>query len=479
MKKPWKSTTLGTIAESQGGLVDGPFGSNLPASSYTESGVPVIRGSNLSLGGTHFKGDNFVFVSEETAKRLVRSLCLPDDIVFTKKGTLGQTGIVPDGGHDKFLLSSNQMRLRIDSQKALPLFVYYFVSSPMSRAKVIQDASITGVPKTNLAYLKDFPITLPTLAEQRAIANILGTLDDKIELNRRMNGTLEGMARAVFQSWFVDFDPVLDNALAAGNPIPEELQEKAARRPSPKGKRKSVKQGEALSPIHALFPDAFEESELGWIPKGWETTTLLEMVELIGGGTPKTSVEEYWGGDIPWFSVVDAPADSDVFVIDTEKHVTELGVENSSTKVLPKGTTIISARGTVGKCAVVGVPMAMNQSCYGIKGKNGIADHFTYFTIRHQVADLQRSGHGSVFNTITRSTFDTITIAAPPCATTVAFDAAVEASLERILANLRESRTLAALRDALLPKLLAGELRVPDAERFAQRTLDGDCEAMI
>ena len=100
------------------------------------------------------------------------------------------------------------------------------------------------------------------------------------------------------------------------------------------------------------------------------------MIKLIGGGTPKTNIEEYWNGDIPWFSVVDAPNDSDVFVLDTEKHVTQLGVDKSSTKILRTGTTIISARGTVGKCALVGEPMAMNQSCYGINGNEGISDIF-------------------------------------------------------------------------------------------------------
>lgn len=139
--------------------------------------------------------------------------------------------------------------------------------------------------------------------------------------------------------------------------------------------------------------------------------TLDDLVDLIGGGTPKTSKDEYWNGVIPWFSVVDAPNKSDVFVIDTGKHVTELGVEKSSTKILPIGTTIISARGTVGKCAMVGEPMAMNQSCYGVRGKKDISDSFVYYAIREKVTDLQRGGHGSVFNTITRDTFKTIKIA--------------------------------------------------------------------
>src|SRR4030095_11563780 len=107
-----------------------------------------------------------------------------------------------------------------------------------------------------------------------------------------------------------------------------------------------------------------------------------DTIEIVGGGTPKTSIAEYWGGDIPWFSVVDAPTESEVWVVDTEKNVTRAGVENSSTRVLPVGTTIISARGTVGRLALVGVPMAMNQSCYGLRGFVGTQGFFKYYSTR-------------------------------------------------------------------------------------------------
>jgi type I restriction enzyme, S subunit len=177
-------------------------------------------------------------------------------------------------------------------------------------------------------------LPLPPLPIQHAIAHILGTLDDKIELNRRMNETLEAMARALFQSWFVDFDPVHAKTEGRDPGLPKDLAD--------------------------LFPDHFEHSELGQIPAGWWVHPFSAMVEVIGGGTPKTSVSEYWDGNIPWFSVADAPSESDVFVISTEKCITRKGIENSSARLLPEGTTIISARGTVGKLALVGTPMTIN-----------------------------------------------------------------------------------------------------------------------
>lgn len=164
----WKETTLGAIALGEHGLVDGPFGSNLPASAYTAAGIPVIRGSNLSLGEARFFDQEFVFVSAEFATKLARSTCGPRDVVFTKKGTIGQTGFVPPRGRfERYLLSSNQMKLSVDPAKADALFVYYVVSSPASRDRIIRDASVTGVPKINVAYLRGFPIRLPPFLSNR------------------------------------------------------------------------------------------------------------------------------------------------------------------------------------------------------------------------------------------------------------------------------------------------------------------------
>jgi type I restriction enzyme S subunit len=298
----------------------------------------------------------------------------------------------------------------------------------------------SAIPSTSRESFYRLPVRLPPLPEQRAIAHILGTLDDKIELNQRMNETLEAMARALFKAWFVDFDPVRAKAEGRAPGLSE--------------------------PIADLFPDCFEDSELGEIPAGWRVQPFADTVEIIGGGTPKTSVSEYWNGDIPWFSVVDAPSDSDMWVVDTEKKITQEGVAHSSTRLLPVGTTIISARGTVGRVALVGVPMTMNQSCYGLRGLAGTNGYFTYFATRALIASLRQHVHGSVFDTITRDTLAGISVALPPTALIEAFETRVTPMLERIRVALLGSRTLAALRDALLPRLIASELRVKDAKRF-------------
>jgi type I restriction enzyme S subunit len=288
--------------------------------------------------------------------------------------------------------------------------------------------------RLNMSTIRALPVPLPPLPEQRAIAEILGSLDDKIEANRRQNETLEATARAIFKSWFVDFDPV--HAKARGE-TPHGMDAATA----------------------ALFPAEFEESELGLIPRGWGVGSFDEGVEIIGGGTPKTSIPEYWDGNIYWFSVRDIPSSSDVFVIETEKKITQQGVNNSSTKILPMLTTIITARGTVGKLALTGVEMAMNQSCYAIRG-SGYPDFFTFFNLKTRIAELQQQTHGTVFDTITRDTFSNLQTVLPSSQIAQLYDAIVAPILEQIRNNVFESRTLAETRDALLPRLVSGELRV-------------------
>ncbi len=198
-----KKKKLGEYALEKGGLVDGPFGSNLPASDYTVKGIPVIRGVNLSKGKFRFKASNFKFVSNQTAKRLSRCACLPNDIVFTKKGTIGQVGIVPKKPFDKYIISSNQMRMRLNGEIADPLFSYYYLSSPKIVKQITMESMTTGVPKINLGYLKNFKVSFPPLSTQKKIASILSAYDDLIENNNQRIKLLEEMAEEIYKEWFV------------------------------------------------------------------------------------------------------------------------------------------------------------------------------------------------------------------------------------------------------------------------------------
>jgi len=364
------------------------------------------------------------------------------DLIFARRSLVaegaGKCSVVLDID-EPTTFESSIIRARPDRAKADPLFLYYFFNSTAGLHcldTIRRQVAVAGITGSDLARLE---VSVPPLPEQRAIAYILGTLDDKIELNRRTNETLEAMARALFKSWFVDFDPVRAKAEGRDPGLPKHIAD--------------------------LFPDSFEDSELGKIPKRWEVKPFVSTVEIIGGGTPKTSVAEYWNGDVPWFAVVDTPSGSDVWVVDTSKKITQEGVENSSTQILSVGTTIITARGTVGKIALVGIPMTMNQSCYGLRGKIGGKGLFNYFVTREMITLLQQRTHGSVFETITRDTLSGVEIVIPPQTIIDTFETHVDPFLQHIRSNLLLSRTLASQRDTLLPKLISGERRVKDAEK--------------
>jgi len=358
-----------------------------------------------------------------------------DDILFSEIRPANGRWAYIDFEADDYVVSTKLMVIRTRTSRVLPKFFYYFLTSSGITWELqhLAESRSGTFPQITFDQVSELKLSLPPVPVQRIIVSFLDTLDDKIELNRRMNETLEAMARSIFNSWFVDFDPVCAKSEGRNSALPKHIAD--------------------------LFPASFEDTELGEIPKGWKVRPFSTAVEIIGGGTPKTNVDEYWNGDIPWFSVADAPNENDVFVIDTKKKINQTGIDHSATRILPIGTTIISARGTVGKVALVGVPMTMNQSCYGLQG-TGAGPYFTYFATRQLVVALKQRSHGSVFDTITRDTMAGVAVVVPSRAELNIFEALVAPQMERIRHNLIESRTLAALRDALLPKLISGELRI-------------------
>lgn len=402
-----------------------------------DASAPFVVRSQDVRSGTFFT-ENAGKISFETyQERIKRVEPRFGDLVYSREGTyFGIAAAVPRGV--KVCLGQRMVLIRPNPSRVHHAFLRYWLNSPQIFAHIHGFRDGTVAERLNLPVIRGLAVAFPSLTEQCAIADVLSTLDDRIALLRETNATLEAIARTLFKSWFVDFDPVRARQQGLA---PEGMDEATA----------------------ALFPDGFEESELGPVPKGWRTLSFIETIDVIGGGTPKTSVAEYWNGDIPWFSVVDAPAMANVFVIDTEKHITAKGLSNSSTKLLPAGTTIISARGTVGKLALLGREMTMNQSCYGLRGKANDA-YFTYFSTHRLVATLRQRTHGSVFDTITRDTLAGVSVIYPSAAVIGAFEETLAPVMERIKENLAQAQTLSTLRDTLLPRLISGQLSLADVE---------------
>ena len=446
MAGEWQTLTLG---EAGVALIDCDHRTPTAADSgYPYVAIPQLRYGRIDLSDARrISPEHFV---EWTRKARPTA----NDVILSRRCNPGETAFVPPGL--EFALGQNLVLLRADGKRVNPRFLRWLTSSPEWWQQIRKFLNVGAVfDSLKCADVPKFELTFPPLPEQRAIAHILGTLDDKIELNRRMSETLEAMARALFKAWFVDFEPVRAKAHLPSPP---------GRRPTGVPKGGDGGEGSAW-PQHILdlFPDRLVDEGK---PEGWEMQPLSELLTIIGGGTPKTSVEDYWDGEIPWFSVVDTPPASDVFVVATEKTITDQGLSGSSARLIPKGTTIISARGTVGNLAIAGRDMTFNQSCYGLRGTGDAGDYFVYLTAQQMVDQLKSMAHGSVFSTITRQTFEAIQRPVPPSDVLSAFEGLVTGWFDAILANVEESRTLAQLRDTLLPKLISGELRVPDAERI-------------
>lgn len=316
----------------------------------------------------------------------------------------------------------------ISSFNIYPQYLYYYLTTDeftdfLSR---IADAHTSAYPACNPDVIENADVAFPSdLEEQRTIAEVLGALDDKIAVNLQMNENLERIGQALFKRWFIDFE------------IPNE-----------KGKPYKSTGGEMV------------DSELGEIPKGWKIDSILACADILSGGTPKTSIREFWDGNIEWVSAKDVTSANGTYILDTERKITKLGVESSNAKLLPANTTVITARGTVGNYCLLAESMTINQTNYGIKGKEEYSDIFIFFTIGNLIEILKQHSYGTVFDTITTKNLEEMRIILPPADILKNFNDFLSPIMDRIKFNLNECRTLRSLRDSLLPRLMSGKIRV-------------------
>ncbi|WP_418390567.1 restriction endonuclease subunit S, partial [Akkermansia sp.] len=287
----------------------------------------------------------------------------------------------------------------------------------------------------------------PSLSEQRAIAHILGTLDDKIECNRRMNETLEAMARALFKAWFVDFEPVrakLDGRWQRGQSLPG-----------------------LPAHLYDLFPDRLVDSELGRVPEGWNHSTIGAEVFVCGGSTPSTKEPDFWkGGHHHWATPKDLSSLKFPVLLDTDRMITDAGLAKISSGVLPIGTVLLSSRAPIGYLAITEVPTAINQGFIAMKCDAILSNVFVLLWCRENMDAIIGNANGSTFQEISKSNFRPIPVIVPSRPVLVSFEKLANSLYRQLVANERQSRTLAQLRDTLLPKLISGELRIKDVERI-------------
>jgi type I restriction enzyme S subunit len=303
---------------------------------------------------------------------------------------------------------------------------------------------LTGavMPKLTQANLNRIPIPCPPIEEQTRIAEVLGALDDKIELNRRINETLEAIVQALFQSWFVDFDPV--RAKVSGE-APESIFQRLG----------------LTTELLALFPDRLVDSELGEIPEGWRWGEIGEQVGVLGGGTPSTKTPEYWDkGHIFWATPRDLSGVAEKVIRRTARKITEEGLASITSELLPEGTVLLSSRAPVGYLALTKTPMAINQGFIAMKCDGRLSGEFALQWAVHRMSEIQQRASGTTFQEISKRNFRTIPVLVPDANTAAAFTACAKRLYDAISENVATSESLSETRDSLLPRLISGELTV-------------------
>lgn len=407
----WKEVRLGDVCEIYGRIGFRGYTTNDLVDTPKEGAISLspknIINGELNLDQcTYIKWDKYY----ESPEIMIN----PNEIIITKTGSsVGRTTFVRRVDHP-MTLNPQLVVLKNISENAE--FLSYYIKSALFQSvlkSIVVGSAIPTLSQKNLANLK---INVPKeVDDQRRIASILSSLDRKIELNNKINADLEEMAQAIFKNWFVDFEPFKD--------------------------------------------DKFVDSELGMIPEGWKVGRLTDVIKLMPGGTPKTSEPLYWdNGTIPFFSPKDV---NGVYCFATEKHITEAGLNKCSSNLYPKDTIFITCRGTVGKVCLAACDMAMNQSNYAIKAIDGYSQYYVFFLVKSVVERLIKKSNGAVFSAITSKDFDE-EILIPSQKAGEAFTNVIDGFFRRIFTIGTENSRLSLLRDTLLPRLMSGELEVPE-----------------
>ena len=419
----WRDCRLGDLLEIKHGYA-------FLGEHFANAGTHVVLtpGNFLEEGGFKEKSDKAKWYNGP----------IPNDYVLNEgdvliamteqaEGLLGSSAIIPRSG-----LYLHNQRLGLvqvrDCRSTDAHFLYYLFNHKPVRQQIRGSASGTKIRHTAPSRIAQVKVRVPPPGIQRRIAGILSAYDELMENCQRRIRILEEMARALYREWFVRF----------------------------------------RFPGHEKVPRV--NSSLGPIPQGWEAVTFTGIADVLSGGTPKTDVPEFWDGTIPFFTPRDAP--DCFYVLDTDKHTNELGLSKCASELYPKDTVFITARGTVGKVAMPSVPMAMNQSCYALRGKPGIPQRFLFLMTLKQVDYLKTNTGGATFDTIVVDTFRRMDVTKPPCDLIARFAHQTDAIFEEINNLARKTENLRRTRDLLLPRLLSGQvsLDVSAVEDVAEPT---------
>ncbi|CAM8818733.1 restriction endonuclease subunit S [Burkholderia pseudomallei] len=321
-----------------------------------------------------------------------------------------------------------------------PRFLPYLLVGNHDRLHERVDSAGHGTGRLNTDALLSLPVYVPAKSEQEHIADFAEAIDDRLRLLRQTNATLESIAQALFKSWFIDFDPV--RAKAEGRE-PEGMDAETA----------------------ALFPASFEDSALGEIPKGWAVSTVGQVAQCVGGGTPSTKEQKFWEPAIHhWTTPKDLSGIAAPVLLDTERRLSDAGLAKVSSGLLPVGTLLMSSRAPIGYLAISQIPLAVNQGYIAMLPGGQLAPEYLYFWCQSNMDAIKQKANGSTFMEISKTAFRPIPIVLPSSEVAACFADLVAKIFERISEGERQRIHLEEIRNTLLPRLISGKLRLPEAE---------------
>ena len=405
----WKEVRLGDVCNIITGF---PFSGK----KYSKEGIRVVRGDNVTIGNLRWDTEKDKRWNEPFDKTEYYSL-QANDIVIGMDGSRVGKNKARIKEEDLPLLLAQRVACVRHNELAEQDYLYYNIFSKKFVDYVNSIHTGSAIPHISQKQIEDYKILLPNLETQRRIASILSSLDRKIELNNKINADLEEMAQAIFKNWFVDFEPFKD------------------------GK--------------------FVDSELGMVPEGWKVGTLGDMGTIVCGKTPSKANSNYYGGDIPFIKIPDMHGN--VFVESSEDRLTEQGSLSQIKKLIPPYSLMVSCIATVGLVSINTKPSHTNQQINTIIPHNKSALFYLYQYIKNNEELLKNMGRGgtTTLNVNTKS-FSNIRLFIPSDIALLQFHQIVEGLFKKIELNMQESRTLSLLRDTLLPRLMSGELEVPE-----------------
>ena len=412
----------------------------------SQTGKLLVTSKNVK-GGRLVMESAYLISDEDYSEINRRSKVDQWDLLLTMIGTVGEVCIV-EQAEPSFAIK-NVGLLKCGSELRAK-WLYYFLRSPQGQALVEQRKKGSTQQYISLTEIRNFPVSYPVDEQElRAAVSLLSMLDDRITLLRETNATLEAIAQALFKSWFVDFDPV--RAKMEGR-TPEGMDEATA----------------------ALFPDGLETSELGEVPRGWRVMPVGDVIEAVGGATPDTKNEAFWEPPVHcWTSPKDLSGIAAPVLLDTERKVSDQGLAKIGSGLLPSGTLLMSSRAPIGYLALAQVPLAINQGYIAMLPGGLLPPLYMYFWCRHNMDNIKGRANGSTFMEISKKAFRPIPVLVPTNDLVTAFTATTEALFARLTANEHQAQTLSTLRDTLLPRLISGQLRLPEAQAATEAALGG------